>query len=87
MGVMMMTRIPFAEPVSNHPVRPADSGAAAVRECLSCPHCGSKSFEASPESRSFEEHNGATCLICGTFLTAEEARQRIDQTAADSGNA
>jgi hypothetical protein len=83
MGVKMMTRIPFADPVPHNQVRPADSGPVAERECLSCPHCGSKSFEASPESRSFEEQNGATCLICGTFLTAEEARQRIDQSATD----
>ena len=80
-----MIRIPFADPAPGNRIRPADSDAVTSREELSCPNCGSKSFEASPESKSFEEHNGATCLICGTFLTAEEARRRIDKIAPDNG--
>ena len=81
----MMIRIPFADPAPHDRIRPAGSDAVTSPVELSCPNCGSKSFEASPESKSFEEHNGATCLICGTFLTAEEARRRIDKTATANG--
>lgn len=54
-----------------------------MRVYLSCPNCGSTSFRASSEPQIREQYEGATCLRCNTFLTAEQVKQRIEQAVRE----
>jgi len=52
-----------------------------MRVYLSCPKCGSTSFKVSSEPQTLDQYRGKTCLGCGTFMTGEEVRERIEQLA------
>jgi hypothetical protein len=44
---------------------------------LSCPKCGCMSFNETYAPEISEQHDGATCLGCGTFLTSLEILDRM----------
>ena len=54
-----------------------------MRVYLSCPKCGSRSFEAATAAESLDRYGGATCLHCHTFLNAVEVKERMEEALAE----